>query len=190
MSIMVDFRYGWLVRSPWHSRYSQESYPAQFQSIDSSAFNFLHMITGKTIALTIWTFFGHFLIRCLDFSWLSYQRAEFFLNFMAAVTVPSDFGAQGDQICHCFHFLSIYLPQSNGTHYFMESTILDFECWVLSQFFFTLFFHSHQEALSFLFTFCHWSHIICISETVVFLLAIPACDLSSPAFCMMYSVLS
>ena len=32
---------------------------------------------------------------------------------------------------------------------------LFFECWVLSQFFFTLLFHFHQEALQFLFAFCH-----------------------------------
>ena len=34
---------------------------------------------------------------------------------MAAVTVHSDFGAQENQICHCFHFSPIYLPQSDGT---------------------------------------------------------------------------
>ena len=31
-------------------------------------------------------------------------------NFMAAVTVHSDFGAQENEICHCFHFLPFYLP--------------------------------------------------------------------------------
>ena len=25
-------------------------------------------------------------------------------NFMAAVTVHSDFGAQENKVCHCFHF--------------------------------------------------------------------------------------
>ena len=32
------------------------------------------------------------------------------LNFMAAVTICSDFGAQESKVCHCFHFHSI--PQS------------------------------------------------------------------------------
>ena len=35
--------------------------------------------------------------------------------FMAAVTICSDFGAQVNKICHCFHFFSIYLPWSDGT---------------------------------------------------------------------------
>ena len=36
------------------------------------------------------------------------------------------------------------------------------ECWILSSFF-TLFFHFHQKALQFLFTFCHKSGVLCIS---------------------------
>ena len=28
-------------------------------------------------------------------------------NFVAAVTIRSDFGAQENKICHCFHFFSI-----------------------------------------------------------------------------------
>ena len=34
---------------------------------------------------------------------------------MAAVTICSDFGAQENNICHCFHFSPIYLPWSDGT---------------------------------------------------------------------------
>ena len=30
-------------------------------------------------------------------------------NFMAAITICNDFGAQENQICHCFHFCPIYL---------------------------------------------------------------------------------
>ena len=33
------------------------------------------------------------------------------LNFMAAVTIHSDFGAQENKICCCFHFSPFYLPQ-------------------------------------------------------------------------------
>ena len=32
------------------------------------------------------------------------------LNFITAVTVHSDFGAQENKICHCFHIFTIYLP--------------------------------------------------------------------------------
>ena len=35
-------------------------------------------------------------------------------NFMAVVTVHSDFGAQENKVCHCFHFSPIYLPRSDG----------------------------------------------------------------------------
>ena len=37
------------------------------------------------------------------------------LNFMAAVTICSNFGAQENEVCHCFHCFPIYLPWSDGT---------------------------------------------------------------------------
>ena len=51
------------------------------------------------------------------------------------------------------------------------------------------FFHLHQEALWFLFTFCHWSVSSTYPRMLIFLLAvlIPACDSSSPALRMTYS---
>ena len=36
---------------------------------------------------------------------------------MAAVTIGSDFGAQENKVCHCFHCFRIYLPWSDGTVY-------------------------------------------------------------------------
>ena len=36
-------------------------------------------------------------------------------NFMAAVTIHNDFGAQEEKICHCFHFFPFYLPWGDGT---------------------------------------------------------------------------
>ena len=36
-------------------------------------------------------------------------------NFMAAVTIHSNFGAQEEKICHCFHFPPIYLLWSDET---------------------------------------------------------------------------
>ena len=32
-------------------------------------------------------------------------RIKSLLNFMAAVSVHSDFGAQENKVCHCFHFM-------------------------------------------------------------------------------------
>ena len=48
------------------------------------------------------------------------------LNFMAAVIVRSDFGAQENKICHCFHFFPFYLPWSDRA----DPIMLVF--WVLS----------------------------------------------------------
>ena len=55
------------------------------------------MTTGKTIALTRWTFVGK--VKSLLFNMLSRLVIAFLprskcLNFMAAVTICSDFGAQ------------------------------------------------------------------------------------------------
>ena len=68
----------------------------------------LYMTTGKTIALTIQTFVSK--IMSLIFNTLSRfiiafpPRNKCFFNFMAAVTLHSDFGPQENKVCHCFHF--------------------------------------------------------------------------------------
>ena len=78
-----------------------------------------YMATGKTIALTRWTFVGKVMslifnvlsmlvIAFLPRSWVSF-------NLMAAVTICSDFGAQENKVWHCFHCFPIYLPWSDGT---------------------------------------------------------------------------
>ena len=41
------------------------------------------------------------------------EQASF--NFMAAVTVCIDFGAQENQICYYFHFFPFYFPWSDMT---------------------------------------------------------------------------
>ena len=42
----------------------------------------------------------------------SKEQASF--NFMAAVTISSDFGAPKNKVGHCFHCFPIYLPWSDG----------------------------------------------------------------------------
>ena len=49
---------------------------------------------GKVISL----FFN--MLVCYSFSW----KDQVSFNFMTAVTTHSDFGAQENEICHCFHF--------------------------------------------------------------------------------------
>ena len=78
----------------------------------------LYMPTGKTIALTRWTFVGK--VISLLFKMLSRLVITFLprskrLNFMAAITNCSDFGAQKNEVSHCFHCCPIYLPWSDGT---------------------------------------------------------------------------
>ena len=124
---------------------SQESSPAsQFENINSSALRLFYgsnpyvdpyVNTGKTIALTTWTFVGK--VMSLLFNTLSrfvialLPRSKC-LSFKAAVTIHSDFGAQENNVCHYFHFFPTYLPLSDG----IECRDLSFvECWVLSQLF-------------------------------------------------------
>ena len=68
--------------------------------------SYVYMTTGKTIVLTIWTFINK--VISLLFNMLSRFVMAFLprskrLNFLAAVTICSDFGAQENKICHCFH---------------------------------------------------------------------------------------
>ena len=68
-----------------------------------------YMTTGKTIALTIWTFvikvmclLFNMLSRCVYICFSSKVQASF--NFMAAVTTHSDFGAQENKNLSLFPF--------------------------------------------------------------------------------------
>ena len=81
-----------------------KSFPTpQFTSINSSVLSFLdhptldpYVTTGKTIALTRWTFVGK--VKSLLLNMLSrlvitfIPRSKHFFNFMAAVIICSDFG--------------------------------------------------------------------------------------------------
>ena len=90
----------------------------QFFGAQPSLWSNSYIGTGKTIALTIWTFVSK--VMSLIFNMLSrfvrafLPRSNRLLFFVAAVTVCSDFIAQENKICHCFHFSPIYLPWSDG----------------------------------------------------------------------------
>ena len=78
-------------------------------------FSHSYMTTGKTIVLTMQTFINK--VMSLLFDMLSRLVIPFLprskqasFNFMAAVTISSDFGAQENKVCLCFHCFSIYLP--------------------------------------------------------------------------------
>ena len=64
-----------------------------------------YMTRGKTIALTIWTFVSKvmsLLFNTVRFVTAFLPRNKHFFNFMAAVTVCSNFGAQENKNFHCF----------------------------------------------------------------------------------------
>ena len=73
-----------------------------------------YMITEETIALTRWTFVVK--VMSLLFNMLPrlvrafLPRSKVAFNFMAAITICSDFGAQENKACHCFHCFPIYFP--------------------------------------------------------------------------------
>ena len=111
----------------------------QFFSAQLSLWSNSHnMTTGKTKALTRWNFVGK--VMSLLFNMpsrlviafpLRSKQASF--NFMVAITICSDFGAQKCKVPHCFHWFPICLPwiDRTGCHHFF----FFFECWVLSQLF-------------------------------------------------------
>ena len=98
----------------------------QFKSINSqcSAFfmvqlSYLYITTGKIIALTIQTSVHKVVsllfnkLSRLVIAFLPKRRKSF--NFVDSDTIYSDFRAQENKICHCFHCLLIYLPWSDRT---------------------------------------------------------------------------
>ena len=70
-----------------------------------------YVTTGKTIALTIWTFVSK--VTSLLFNTLS-RLAKAFLPRSKCLLISCDSRDQEYKICHFFHFFSFYLPWSDG----------------------------------------------------------------------------
>ena len=91
------------------------------------------MTKGKAIALTVWTFAGK--VMSLFFNMLSLDcfssKEHGSSNFMVVVTICSDFRAQENKVCHCFHCFPSIFDEVMGP----DAMISIFECWILSQFF-------------------------------------------------------
>ena len=90
---------------------------------------------------------------------------------MASVTTCSDFGAQENKVCHCFHCFPIYLPWSDGTGCHDLRFLNVKSVFSLSSFTFTFFLRLLPLG---------WYHLLLA-------ILIPACASSSLAFRMMYS---
>ena len=85
----------------------------------------------KAIALTVWTFVSKLmslLFNTLSRFVIAFLRRSKHLNFLVAVTICSDFGAQGNKICHCFHiFPSICHEVMGPDAMILVSVILSFK---------------------------------------------------------------
>ena len=118
---------GWTIGSPFSPRDTQESSPTQqFKSINYLALSFLHSptlapygTTGKTIALTRWTFAGKVMSRL--FNMLSrlvitfFPRSKHFLISWLQSPSAMILESKKNKVCHCFHCFPIYLQWSDGT---------------------------------------------------------------------------
>ena len=95
-----------------------------------------YLTTGKTTALTRQTFVCK--VMSLLFNMLSRfvitfpPRSKHLFNFVAAVTICSDFGAPQNKVSHCFHCFPILFAMKWWDQMPWSSF---FECWVLSQLF-------------------------------------------------------
>ena len=79
--------------------------------------SYLYMTTGKIIVFIIWISVSK--VMSFLFNTLSQFVKTFLprsrLLIMAAVTICSEFRAQEEGTCHCFHLSPFYLPWSDGT---------------------------------------------------------------------------
>ena len=117
---LVSFRMDWLdllaVQGTLKSLYQHHSSKAPilwFSAFLIVQLSHPYMTTGKTIALTRQTFVGR--VMSLLFNMLSRLVITFLprskrLNFMAVITIFSDFGTPQNKVCHCFLCFPIYLP--------------------------------------------------------------------------------
>jgi len=133
---LIPFRMDWLnlLAVQGTPKSLLQHHTSKASTLQHSAFftvqlSYPYMTTGKTIALTRLTFVSK-VMSLLFNNFSSKEQVSF--NFMAAVTICSDFGAKENKVCHCFHRFPIYLPWSDGTK---RHDLKFSECWVLSQLF-------------------------------------------------------
>ena len=78
--------------------------------------SYLYMTTGKSIALTRWTFISKVMSLLFNTKFgIAFPKKQASFNFMAAVSICSDFAAQENKICHNFHFF-LLLTDETGCH--------------------------------------------------------------------------
>ena len=117
---LISFRIDWLdflavqgtLKSlPQH--YSSKASILWFLDFSIIQLSHPYMTTGKTIALTRWTFVGKVLSLFFNIPSrivITFLPRSKSFNFITAVTVHSDFRAQENKVLPCFHCFLIYLP--------------------------------------------------------------------------------
>ena len=117
---LISFRMNWLdLLAVQGALKSLQHHSSKASILRLSAFFIVqlshsYMTPGKTITLIRWTFVGK--VMSLLFNMLSMfviafsSKEQACFNFMAAVTICSDFGAEENKVCHCFLCFPIYLP--------------------------------------------------------------------------------
>ena len=147
---LISFRIDWLnllavqrtLKSPWASSLQHHSLKAS--GLWCSAFFMIqlshpYMTTGKTIALTRWTFVSK--VMSLLFNMLSrfvigflpsskYLLISWLKSPSAVILEPKE-----NKVCHCFHFFHIDLPWRDGTRCHDLSFLIKFEKLLILQVF-------------------------------------------------------
>ena len=183
-------------QSPFSPSSRGSSVPLHFLPVEwyqHSLWSNSHICTGLLEKFQLWLY-GPLLAKwCLCFFNMLSRFVIAFLPRGKCILISqmqspsSDFGAQEDKICHCFHFLHIYLQWTVGLR-----------CHDLHFFFLMLTFKPAISLSSFtllkrLLSSSSLSAITVISSVYLSLLVflpeilLPACDSSSLVFCMMYS---
>ena len=124
---LISFRMDWLdllaIQGTLRSLLQHHSSKAsilQYSAFFTVQLSHPYMTTGKTIALTRWTFVGKvmsLLLNTLSRLVITFlpRSKRLLISSMAAITICSDFGAQKNKVNHCFHCFPIYFPRSDGT---------------------------------------------------------------------------
>ena len=123
---LISFRMEWLdllavqgTLKSLHQHHSSKASILQRSVFFTVQLSHPYMITGKSIALTRWTFVGK--VMSLLFDMLSKLVITFLPRskhlFVSRLQSPSAviLEPQKNKICHCFHCFPIYLPWSDGT---------------------------------------------------------------------------
>ena len=115
---LISFRIGWfdLLSVQRTLKSLLQHYSLKASVLWLSAFfivqlSHLYVTTGKIIALTGWTCVGKVMSLLFNMVFrfvIAFLLRSKRLNFMVTVIVCSDFGAQENKICHCFHFSVCY----------------------------------------------------------------------------------